>query len=86
GKTSLLSAIAGQCVPAGGEIETAPADAIAWAAQAPLLLPGTLLDNLRLGRPAASLSEIAAIVEAVGLAPLVAARPQGLDTPVDHHA
>ncbi|MGL1701344.1 ATP-binding cassette domain-containing protein, partial [Vibrio parahaemolyticus] len=53
GKSSLLAAIAGQLSPAAGTVATAgggaldPAD-VAWAAQAPLLLPGTLAENIAL--------------------------------------
>lgn len=86
GKTSVLGLIAGQLTPTSGRIETRDPATIAWAVQAPLLLPGTLGDNLRLGRPDATAGAVVAAIEAVGLAPLVANRPNGLDTPIDHHA
>lgn len=85
GKTSLLAAIAGQVAPAQGVIETLPAAAIAWAGQVPLLLPTTLEDNLRLGRPDASDHAVADAVRAVGLDALVASRAEGLGTAIDHH-
>jgi ATP-binding cassette subfamily C protein CydD len=82
GKTSLLAAIAGQLAPVAGHLAAIdPAD-IGWAAQRPLLLPGSLRDNLLLAQPAASEAELQAAIAAVGLAPLVAAR--GLDLPLDH--
>lgn len=84
GKTSLLSAIAGQTALAAGSITSVAPDDIAWAAQHPLILPGSLRANLKLGRPAASEAEIAAAVEAVGLAPMLAARGAGLDLMLDH--
>ncbi|GEN98674.1 thiol reductant ABC exporter subunit CydD [Novosphingobium sediminis] len=85
GKTSLLAAIAGQVAPSEGALETLPAEAIAWAGQVPLLLPTTLDDNLRLGRPDAGEDEVAAAMRAVGLDALVARRDNGLATAIDHH-
>ena len=85
GKTSLLAAIAGQIKPSAGQLETLPADAIAWAGQVPLLLPTSLDDNLRLGRPAATDAAVAEAVRAVGLDTLVAGRENGLATTIDHH-
>lgn len=84
GKTSVLAAIAGQIIPTAGSITPIrPAD-IAWAAQHPLLLPGSLRDNLALAQPMASDADILQIVEQVGLGPLLAGRPDGLNLPVDH--
>lgn len=85
GKTSLLAAIAGQVMPSEGTLETRPAEAIAWAGQVPLLLPTTLDDNLRLGRPEATEAEVAEAVHRIGLDALVGRRTEGLATPVDHH-
>lgn len=85
GKSSLLAAIAGQVMPSEGTIATLPAEDIAWAGQVPLLLPTTLDANLRIGRPGADEAAVAEAVEAVGLAPLVASRENGLETPIDHH-
>ncbi len=85
GKTSLLAAIAGQVVPSVGALETRPAEAIAWAGQVPLLLPTTLDDNLRLGRPDAAADVVAEAVQKVGLDALVARRDEGLATAIDHH-
>lgn len=85
GKTSLLAAIAGQVMPSDGTLATLPAAAIAWAGQVPLLLPTTLDDNLRLGRPEATEADVAEAVHSVGLDALVAGRNDGLATPIDHH-
>lgn len=85
GKTSLLAAIAGQVAPSEGSLETLPAEAIAWAGQVPLLLPTTLEDNLRLGRPDAAAAAVTEAIRAVGLDTLVARRAEGLATAVDHH-
>ncbi|MBX9884856.1 MAG: ATP-binding cassette domain-containing protein [Novosphingobium sp.] len=85
GKTSLLAAIAGQVAPSEGSLATWPADAIAWAGQVPLLLPATLEENLRLGRPDADAADVAEAACAVGLDALVAGRTDGLATRIDHH-
>ncbi|MCH4894652.1 ATP-binding cassette domain-containing protein [Sphingomonas sp. SFZ2018-12] len=83
GKTSLLAAIAGQVRLSAGSITPVAADDIAWAAQRPLILPGSLRDNLALARPAGD-DELAAVVAGVGLAPMLARRGIGLDLPLDH--
>jgi ATP-binding cassette subfamily C protein CydD len=85
GKTSLLAAIAGQVPPTEGSLETLAPEAIAWAGQVPLLLPTTLEDNLRLGRPDADPAALTAAVRAVGLDTLLARRTDGLATEIDHH-
>lgn len=85
GKTSLLAAIAGQVPPCEGALATWPAEAIAWAGQVPLLLPTTLDDNLRLGRPDATEAEVLDAVRKVGLDALLARRAEGLTTAIDHH-
>ncbi|MFC9175667.1 ABC transporter ATP-binding protein [Streptomyces sp. NPDC057107] len=46
------------------------------------LFHGTLAENLRLGAPDATDQELAAVVRVCGLASVVDALPQGLDTPV----
>jgi ATP-binding cassette, subfamily C, bacterial CydD len=59
-------------------------DPIAWAAQHPLILPGTLRDNLALAAPGASNAELLAAIDRVGLSPMLAHRGAGLDLPLDH--
>lgn len=87
GKTSVLAAIAGQIAPSDGTIRvpgsacSPDAKAIAWAAQKPLLLPGTLAQNLALARPDASRDSILEIATMVGLSALLMRR--GLDLPID---
>ncbi len=82
GKTSVLAAIAGQIAPGGGSATPLDPAAIAWAAQRPLVLPGTLRDNLTLAAPGAEDVAILAAARAVGLDALLAAR--GLDLVLDH--
>ncbi|MAW98250.1 MAG: cysteine ABC transporter permease [Sphingomonas sp.] len=84
GKTSLLAAIAGQVALTGGSITPVAPDNIAWAAQRPLILPGSLTENLALGRIDATREEIAETIERVGLSPMLAARGAGLDLMLDH--
>ncbi|WP_395329410.1 ATP-binding cassette domain-containing protein [Novosphingobium sp. BL-8H] len=88
GKTSTLAAIAGQLAPAAGRVvgldgSPLPSTAIAWAAQRPLLVTGTLARNLALAAPNASDKQIHAVAEQVGLGPLLGRRG-GLDMAVDH--
>jgi ATP-binding cassette, subfamily C, bacterial CydD len=54
----------------------------AWIGQQTVLLPGTISDNIHIGRPAASVAEVRHAVAAAGLADLVARLPDGLDTPL----
>lgn len=90
GKSSVLSVIAGLADPAagaiageGGSARPDPAQ-VAVAAQQPLLLPGTLAENIALARPEATREEIAGAAERVGLGSLLAKRAEGLDLPIDH--
>ncbi len=88
GKSSTLAAIAGQIDAAAGSISTTsgpPLDpgAIAWAAQRPLLVPGSLRANLALAAPWANDAAILAAARRVGLDPLLARRG-GLDLAIDH--
>ncbi len=57
---------------------------IAWAAQHPLILPGTLRDNLALAAPDASDADLLAAIDRVGLGPMLTRRGAGLDLPLDH--
>ena len=84
GKTSLLAVIAGQVQPSAGAVTAIDPAGVAWAAQRPLILPGTLRDNLALARPSASDAELRAVCGQVGLDALIDARAEGLDLPLDH--
>jgi ATP-binding cassette subfamily C protein CydD len=84
GKTSLLAVIAGQVQPSAGAVTAIDPAGVAWAAQRPLILPGTLRDNLTLARPSASDAELRAVCRQVGLDALIDARAEGLDLPLDH--
>jgi len=52
------------------------------AFQEPFIFSGTIADNIRYSKPDASEWEVAEAAEAVGLTPMIAAFPDGLDTPV----
>ncbi|WP_294330124.1 ATP-binding cassette domain-containing protein [uncultured Sphingomonas sp.] len=84
GKTSLLAAIAGQIVPSGGTITPLSPHAIAWAAQHPLILPGTLRDNLALAAPDAADADLRVAIGRVGLGAMLAQRGATLDLLLDH--
>jgi ATP-binding cassette subfamily C protein CydD len=85
GKTSVLAVCAGQVAPSDGAVTPVRPEDIAWAAQRPLVVPGTLRDNLALARPDAGDDAIRAVCSRVGLDPLLAARG-GLDLSLDHRA
>ncbi len=85
GKTSVLAACAGQVAASEGTVSAVAGPDIAWAAQRPLVVPGTVRDNLALARPDARDAEILEVCYRVGLDPLLAARG-GLDLPLDHRA
>ena len=55
---------------------------IAVVLQTPLMVTGTILDNIAFGAPAASHDELLAAAEAAHVDEFVAALPQGYDTPV----
>lgn len=92
GKSSILGALVGLVPSREGSLAidghaldngTSLAGAVAWVAQAPLIVPGTLADNIRLARPDASRAEIADAASAAGLSAVIASRPGGLDAVID---
>jgi thiol reductant ABC exporter CydD subunit len=91
GKSSVLAVLLGFVTPTGGAVrlgahspsDVAPAHwrtAFAWLPQRPYLFTATLADNLRLGAPDAADDRLREVLEAVGLLPLVAGWPSGLQT------
>jgi ATP-binding cassette subfamily C protein CydD len=90
GKTTLLSLIAGLRQPTGGSVRwvtatgawTPQLGSCAWIGQQTVLLPGSIRDNIRIGRPGAGPSEVEKAVAAAGLTDVVARLPQGLGTPL----
>jgi ATP-binding cassette subfamily C protein CydD len=91
GKTSLLHLLLGLVSPSEGALyvdgqSLSPrglAGAVGWMGQTPLITTGTIARNIGLARPDATPGEIAAAAAAAGLGPLLAARPQGLESLLD---
>lgn len=92
GKSSLLALIAGLSSPSAGSVEISglapnaavdPAQFCAWAGQAPVFLPMTILENLLAAAPGASRAQALQMLDHVGLSPALAARPSGVDTRLD---
>jgi len=88
GKTTLLSIIAGMRQPDSGtvcwhtphEVTWPYLGGCAWIGQQTVILPGTVSDNIRLGRPDASRADIEQAATAAGLGDALARLPRGLDT------
>jgi ATP-binding cassette, subfamily C, bacterial CydD len=88
GKTTLLSLIAGVRQPTSGTVRwVTPAGlspprfgGCAWIGQQTVILPGSIRDNIRIGRPAAGDEEIERAVASAGLADLMTRLPEGLKT------
>ncbi|MGQ4877056.1 thiol reductant ABC exporter subunit CydD [Billgrantia sp. LNSP4103-1] len=82
GKTALLQLLAGFVTPDEGERIVQRGLSIAWMDQRPLLIHGTLADNLRLAAPDSSEPELLDALERADLSELVAALPEGIATPL----
>ncbi|WP_028966422.1 thiol reductant ABC exporter subunit CydD [Sphingomonas phyllosphaerae] len=89
GKTSVLHLLLGFAPLSAGTVEACGiplvslAGQASWAGQHPLLIAGTIRDNLMLAHPHADDLAIQRAVTAAGLGPMLAARPRGLDAPLD---
>ncbi len=94
GKSTILHALLGLVPLSGGAITINGTDlaaigslagAVGWLGQTTLLVPGTLAENLALALPArtADAASLRAAAEAAGLGPLLARRPDGLNTRLD---
>jgi thiol reductant ABC exporter CydD subunit len=93
GKSTLIALLLGFVAPSSGRVLVCGVDLvdvdldalrvrITWVPQHPRLLRGTLLDNLRLGRPSAQRSAVDDAIEMTGLDQVIARLPRGLDTRV----
>jgi ATP-binding cassette subfamily C protein CydD len=88
GKTTLLSLIAGVRQPTSGRVLWMTNNVAmpphlggcAWIGQQTVLLPGSISDNIRIGRPSAGQAEVERAVAAAALSDVVARLPEGLDT------
>jgi ATP-binding cassette subfamily B protein len=93
GKTTIVSLLlrfyepwSGQILIDGVDVRryklSALRSAILMIPQEPLLVSGTVLENILLANPEATREEVEAAIKALGLWDLVESLPQGLDTPV----
>ena len=91
GKSTLLAVLLGLVAPSAGAVEVGGVDLadldvemwrsqVAWMPQRPHLFSASVADNVRLGRPGASLVDVWSALAAAGLADVVAGLPDGVDT------
>jgi ATP-binding cassette subfamily C protein CydD len=91
GKTTLLNLLLGLAPLSGGEVIVGDqrlshlgsiAACVAWAGQSPVILPGTLAENLTLAHPGATREDLEQAARVVGLGEVLDGRG-GLDTKLD---
>ncbi|MDW7746004.1 thiol reductant ABC exporter subunit CydD [Halomonas sp.] len=80
GKSSLLQLLAGFVAPASGSVRVAEGLGLAWMDQRPLLIQGSLADNLRLAAPDVNEAEMRAALARADLGELLVGLPRGLET------
>jgi thiol reductant ABC exporter CydD subunit len=91
GKSTLLAVMLGFLSPHTGSVRVGGVDLaeldpdawraqVSWMPQRPHLFAASIADNIRLGRPNATLAEVSSAVAAAGLREVVAGKPAGLET------
>jgi ATP-binding cassette subfamily C protein CydCD len=91
GKSTVLSVVLGLRSPDAGTVRLGGVDLsdldledwrhhVAWVPQRPHLFARTVAENVRLGRPDAKDTQVAAALEAAGLSEVVGRLPRGADT------
>lgn len=97
GKTTLLQLLPRFLDPTQGRIQLDGADLtslrladlrrqIAWVVQDPMLVPGTVGENIGLARAEATLAEVVAAAQAAQADAFIRRLPQGYDTPIGEGA
>jgi len=82
GKSTLLQLLAGFVDAGNGERRTATDLRFAWMDQRPLLIQGSLAENLRLAAPEASDDALREALEKAHLGSLIRQLPDGIETPI----
>ncbi len=93
GKSTIMDLILGFLAPQSGKvtingaeldtlIPAARTKMLGWIGQRPVIFAGTIEDNIRFARPAASETELADAIRHAHLTELINSLPQGLKTPV----
>ncbi len=93
GKTTIMELLLGFATPQEGRITFNGADAstlvpaarmrlIAWIGQRPMLFAATIAENIRFAKPEATAEELQAAIHFARLESVIAALPQGLETPI----
>ncbi|MGS2742142.1 thiol reductant ABC exporter subunit CydD [Halomonas sp. LS-001] len=82
GKSTLLQLLAGFVDAGDGKRYTSDDLRFAWMDQRPLLIQGTLADNLRLAAPQASDDALREALEKAHLSSLIRQLPHGIETPI----
>jgi len=92
GKTTVLNLLLGLAPLHGGEVRVddmalsslgSLAGSVAWMGQSPVIVPGSIAENVALSRQDAAPFEIAVAAERAGLCRMLCGRPDGLDAAVD---
>jgi ATP-binding cassette subfamily C protein CydD len=93
GKSTILDLILGFITPQSGRVTfngielatlvpAAREKLVGWIGQKPMIFGGTILENIKFGRPEASDDDVAEAVKLARLTDVIAALPRGLDTPI----
>ncbi|WP_458524645.1 thiol reductant ABC exporter subunit CydD [Onishia taeanensis] len=82
GKSTLLQLIAGFVAPSEGQLQVMSEARPAWMDQRPLVIQGSIADNLRLADTQASDDAMRSALKQAGLAALLSRLPEGLETPI----